>query len=230
MRTFWECLEKIPGSVDHECRRIVLGLLEPNNSAIFLDLGCGNGNFTLELGKRIGTDQMYALDVIQDYVEQCRAKGIKASRGDLNEPLPFNDESFDVVNAMFVLEHVSNTDLFLREIRRILRGGYAVISTPNLAGWHNIACLFLGWQPFVAELSDEVTPGNPLTKKLRHYYPRHRRIPTFRGLKELLEYHDFKVEKLVGMLYYPFPLRMARALCRIDPRHAVGLAIKIRKA
>ena len=122
-----------------------------------------------------------------------------------------------------------------KEINRVLRpGGCALVSTPNLAAWHIIASLFLGWQPFVANLSDEINIGNPLwpsykKKAAGGKYPVHRRIPTYRGIRELFEYHGFAVENLIGVGYYPFPTIVARLLSRIDPRHAVYLTMKIRK-
>lgn len=106
-----------------ENRKIILNLLEPNNSAKLLDVGCFDGDFTLELGKRAGTKQLYGLDVVADFIERCNAKGIKACRGDLNEKLPLDDSSFDVVHANQVFEHLHYTDLFIREIHRVLCGG-----------------------------------------------------------------------------------------------------------
>ena len=219
---------------DLENRRVILNLLKPDKSAKLLDLGCRDGIFTLELGKRVGTEQLYGVDVVPDFIEQSEAKGIRAYQADLNEPLPLDSDSFDIVHANQVLEHIYHTDLFLKEIYRVLKpGGYAVISTPNLAGWHSIASLFLGWQPFPAEISDEIRAGNPLVSQKRrsgYTHPRHHRVPTYRGLKELFQYHGFRVEKIVGIGYHPFPVKIGRVLSRLDPRHSVCLTIKARKA
>lgn len=71
------------------------------------------------------------------------------TEADLDAPLPFEDGAFDLVVSNQVLEHLVDTDLFVSEIRRLLRpGGVAVVSTENLASWHNVAALVLGWQPF----------------------------------------------------------------------------------
>ncbi|GAI71244.1 unnamed protein product, partial [marine sediment metagenome] len=40
-------------------------------------------------------------------------------------------------------------------------------------------------------------------------YPAHRRVPTYRGLKELFQYHGFEVETVIGVGYYPFPTKVA---------------------
>ena len=81
-----------------------------------------------------------------------------------NDRLPYDDESFDVVCSNQVIEHLARTDNFVSEILRVLRpGGYAVTSTENLASWHNIAALALGWQPFsLSNVSKVLGLGNPL--------------------------------------------------------------------
>ena len=60
-------------------------------------------------------------------------------------------------------------------------------------------------------------------------YQGHKRIFTFSALKELFEYHGFKVERIVGVGYHPFPTKIARILSWIDPSHTVYLTMKVRK-
>ena len=229
-----ELLDKISRKNVHENKMALLRLTEPDSDAIFLELGPGDGSFTLELGEAIGTDKLHIVDVMDDFIQKCKAIGIEARYGDLNEPLPFKDESFDVVVANQVLEHLYNTDLFITEIHRILKpSGYAIISTPNLAGWHNIACLFMGWVPFSVSLLQNTGVGNPLIpicKEPIDHYPEHYRIPTYRGLKEMLSYYGLACEKIVGTGYYPLPPGLiSRLASYLDPRHSVILAIKVRK-
>jgi methionine biosynthesis protein MetW len=220
-------------ATEAENKRMILSLLKKNESAVVLDLGCNDGSFTIDIGKRIGTANLYGVEVADEYIRNCQKKGIQVYHADLNEPLPFDSSSFDVVTANQVFEHLHHTDLFIKETKRVLRqDGYAVVSAPNLAAWHNLACLFLGWQPFVANLSDEVDIGNPLRpeeKGARHCYPVHRRIPTYKGIRELFEFHGFNVERTVGVGYYPFPPKAARFLSRIDLRHAVFLTLRLKK-
>lgn len=47
-----------------------------------------------------------------------------------------------------MIERLADTDVFVADLGRVLApGGYAVVSTENLAGWHNVFALVLGWQP-----------------------------------------------------------------------------------
>jgi len=46
--------------------------------------------------------------------------------------LPFRDETFDVVIASHVIEHLEHPELFVREARRVLKcGGVLKLRTPN---------------------------------------------------------------------------------------------------
>ena len=223
-------------STDAENRRVILNLLERDSSAKVIDIGCGVGDFTVEIGKKIGTPELYGVDILEECAEQAEQKGVKVCLANLNEPLPIDDEAFDVAHANIVIEHICRTDIFVKEIYRILRyRGYAVISAPNLAGIHNIVSLILGLQPPTAFVSDEIELGNPLSPSYRGKrssnpnYQGHKRIFTYGTLKELFEYHGFKVERIVGVGYYPFPVNIARILSRIDPRHGAYLTMKVRK-
>jgi SAM-dependent methyltransferase len=170
-------------------------------------------------------------------VDKARARGIEAYQGDLNKELPYQDESFDVVHANQVIEHLHNTDILLKEVYRVLKaGGYLVISTPNLASFHNILHLLMGKQPFWASVSDEVNAGTwhlvgPANKASKRpgFGPGHRRLFTQGALEELLEYYGFKIEKSISTGFYPFPAPIARVMSLIDRRHAAIITVKARK-
>jgi len=164
-------------------------------------------------------------------------EGLNICYSDLNEGLPFEDETFDVITANQIIEHLYNTDTFIREVWRVLKqGGYAVISTPNIASLHIIATLTLGFQPTATSVSDKLKLGNPLwggiqerSVSIEHPKHAHLRLFTRRALKELFEYYGFKVEKLIPVGYYPFFGKLARFMSRLDSNHSVYLNIKVRK-
>ena len=50
---------------------------------------------------------------------------------DLQERVPFQDGSFDIVFASHVLEHISDDNHAIAEIRRVIRpGGFAILPVP----------------------------------------------------------------------------------------------------
>ncbi len=150
------------------------------------------------------------------------------TEADLNEALPFDDERFDVVVSNQVLEHLGDTDAFVSEVSRLLEPtGLAVVSTENLASWHNIAALLLGWQPFSLSnvTSARAGLGNPLAVHRGEHQGatswQHSRVFSYRGLRELFESHALAVRGVLGAGYFPLPATVGR----LEPRHAAFLTI-----
>ena len=98
-----------------------------NHELRILDVGCGTGA-NLEMLADFG--QAEGVDVSDDALEFCQAKGLKAHKG-LAEKLPFADESFDIATALDVVEHLDDDIAGLKEMRRILKkGGKTLIFVP----------------------------------------------------------------------------------------------------
>ncbi len=92
-----------------------------------LDVGCGTGA-NLEMLANFGEAQ--GVDVSDDALEFCKTKGLKAHKG-LAESLPFADESFDLVTALDVVEHLDDDVAGLKEMNRVLRkDGKTLIFVP----------------------------------------------------------------------------------------------------
>lgn len=92
-----------------------------------LDVGCGTGA-NLEMLAQFGKSE--GVDVSDDALAFCKAKGLKVHKG-LAEKLPFEDESFDVVTALDVVEHLDDDVAGLREMHRVLKtGGKTLIFVP----------------------------------------------------------------------------------------------------
>lgn len=195
--------------VRDEGRKVFLSMLEYNPEAKLLDLGCSIGDFTREISNRIGTKEIYGVDI-----KGYEPLGVTFKVADLNKRLPFEDEKFDIITASQVVEHLQEPSVLLEEIHRVLKStGYAIISTPNLASWHNILFLILGLQPPVASLNRD-----------------HTRLLTMKGLLEFLKLQSFKIEKVVGVGFYPLPIWLARIAYLLDKRHSVDIIVKVRKA
>jgi len=211
----------------------IIDLIEQDSSSLLLDLGCDDGHWTSELANRIGTESIYGVEIVKSKAKEARNRGINIIVSDLNRPLPFQGSSFDVVHANQVIEHLSNLDLFVSEIFRILKpGGYIIISTENASSWHNIFASIMGWQIFSLTnmSSKKLGIGNPLapwrneTKVIPTWT--HKTIFNYLGLKEFLECHGFVDHTILGAGYYPLPPYFGK----LDPRHAHFISIKARKS
>jgi SAM-dependent methyltransferase len=221
-------------NTDEEYRKDVLSLFTHDPEARLLDLGCGDGEFTLKVAEKIGTRIIFGLDGGGEDVESAKKKGIICLQTNLEARFPFEDKSFDVVCANQVIEHLSNTDGFISEIHRVLKpAGYAVISTPNLAAWHSIFFLLIGWQPHLADVSDAFfwagRPHTPREEALAETMPHHRRLFVSGALKELFQYHGFKPERSVVSGCRPLPGPLARIAVRFLKRHADVITMSVRK-
>lgn len=227
-------LESLERQARREAEKAVLALANQDNEASVLDCGCSAGELTSELGLQIGTNRLCGVDINERATQMAHDRGIKALVADLNSALPFGEGSFDVVHASQVLEHLLQTDVFIKEMYRVLKpGGYAVVSVPNLASAHNIFFLLLGWQPWTADVSFEAYVGNPLFPRhfleSRSRHLGHVRLFTYRALRQLIEHHGFRVERMVGSGFYPFPDWISRTVSKIDPTHSVFLTVRARK-
>jgi len=101
----------------------ILSLLNHNPDAIAVDLGCGDGEFSLKAKKQIGCKEMYGVEVWDDAIKKSSEKGLNVIKSDLNEKLPFDSEFFDIVISNQVLEHLLYPIGFMEEIKRILKKG-----------------------------------------------------------------------------------------------------------
>jgi SAM-dependent methyltransferase len=95
-----------------------------------LDLGCRTGALTQHYAEG---NTVVGVDVDRSALEQATARlGIETVWADVEEELPFPDESFDVVVAGELLEHLADTAAVVAHVRRVLRpGGRFVGSVPN---------------------------------------------------------------------------------------------------
>jgi SAM-dependent methyltransferase len=198
-----------------------------------LDLGCEDGSFSVRVGEAAGAEQLSGVELLGELGDRARAAGVDVHVGDLEEPLPVPDASYDLVHANQVIEHLRHTDLFLREVRRVVApDGLVVISTNNFASWHNIATLMLGWQPMPNHVSDEIHVGNPMNLRAgqphRDIGQTHLRIFTARALQELAEFHGLETEAIDRSGYYPLTPRLARRAIRLDPAHSAFLIASFR--
>lgn len=134
----------------HRFKRTLAAL--PSSATPLRILDIGTTPFTLFLKQAYPQHQVCTLDRTDLLKERCRGVGIELRSGNLErEPIPFDDDSFDVVIFTEVLEHVfAPPSDILREVRRILKpAGKLILSVPNIARLANRLKLFFGGTPLV---------------------------------------------------------------------------------
>jgi SAM-dependent methyltransferase len=101
-----------------------------------LDAGCGRGGiielYWEDVKQAVGVD--FDLDSLSEH--RCLEQLV---RGNLAQ-LPFPGDSFDVVMCSWVLEHLTQPDVVLAELARVLRpGGHLVLLAPNAWNYVTLA-------------------------------------------------------------------------------------------
>jgi SAM-dependent methyltransferase len=108
----------------------LLPLLEPGMDV--LDVGCGPGTITLDLAARVAPGRTVGLDPAPAAIDEARRRAVE--QGDTTTELLVGDvfaldrpdDSFDVVHAHQVLQHLGDPVAALREMRRVCRPGGVV--------------------------------------------------------------------------------------------------------
>ncbi len=217
--------QRIFYAADKHLKDSTLGMIKRNPSGTLLDLGCGDCKFTQRLAMKSGVKLIMTVDSSETRAGYSQSHNWKSIEWDLNQFLPIESDSVDIIHAGDVIEHLNNTDTFIKEIKRILKpDGYALISTPNLASWHNIITLILGLQPQTCMVSDEIL--SPEMIEADKDMPKHRRIFTADGLANLVKHHGLKVLQVKGCGFYPFTSRL---FTELDREHAAYILMKVGK-
>jgi SAM-dependent methyltransferase len=110
-----------------------------------LDLGCRDGALTQAYA---AGNEIVGVDADREALAEAEKLGIETHWADLDEPLPFDDGSFDVVVAGELLEHLRDPRRVVAEVRRVLRpGGTFVASVPNAYRLKNRLRFLIGRKP-----------------------------------------------------------------------------------
>jgi SAM-dependent methyltransferase len=151
-----------------------------------LDVGCGTGA-NLEMLSEFGAAE--GVDVSAEALDFCRARGLENVKQGEAERLPYEDNAFDLVTGLDVVEHLDDDLAGLKEMRRVLRrNGRALLFVP--------AFMFL-WG-----VQDDIS--------------NHRRRYTLDDLKQVVRQAGFEVERAtyVNITFFA-PILLGRLLMRV---------------
>jgi 2-polyprenyl-3-methyl-5-hydroxy-6-metoxy-1,4-benzoquinol methylase len=100
-----------------------------------LDVGCGLAYGTALMADAAAT--ITGIDYDAETIESNKLRYTNKSNLMFTQaaipPLPFDDQSFDVITAFQFIEHIESRKEFLRECIRVLKpGGSLLVTTPNI--------------------------------------------------------------------------------------------------
>lgn len=185
---YWKLNKIEPGS-HLPWKKEILGSLKlfGNN---FLDVGCGDGYIASQFVNKFKT---YGIDISEVALKEANAKGIITQQLDANKiELPFEDEFFDNISCLDILEHIIDPIAFTKEIYRILKkDGIFIVSVPNILNIINRFHFLFG--NFV-DVMDVAHKNNEL-------FSEHIKMFSKDKLEKLLHKTNFKILKR----YFYFP-------------------------
>ena len=111
----------------------VLPLLGEVKNKQILDVGAGNGRLSLKLAK-LGAE-VTSLDVSNEMLNKLKIKKLKLKITTVigeAENLLFDNDSFDIVVATFLIVHLKDLRMFFNEVYRVLKpGGLFLVTNIN---------------------------------------------------------------------------------------------------
>ncbi|MFF8598259.1 class I SAM-dependent methyltransferase [Streptomyces sp. NPDC015232] len=120
-----------------------------------LDVGCGPGTISADLAERVAPGRVTAVDAAEDVLVKARAAAAERGVDNIDfavadvHALDFPDDSFDIVHAHQVLQHVGDPVRALREMRRVCRPGGVVAARDSDYGaftWYPRPAGLDAWQ------------------------------------------------------------------------------------
>lgn len=107
-----------------------------------LDVGCGPGNITCDLAKLVphgsvvGSDR--SREVVDAATQLAKERGVTNVEFEVGNvfSLEYPDDTFDVVHAHQVLQHVGDASSAVREMRRVVKKG-GIVAARDMVDYHH---------------------------------------------------------------------------------------------
>ncbi|MEW6614390.1 MAG: class I SAM-dependent methyltransferase [Thermodesulfobacteriota bacterium] len=160
----------------HQIEKVLLDLTNGKAEGI-LDIGTADGRVLAEITSRFSFTKVVGIEILPDFAKIARQKinWVIQAKG---ECLPLKKDSFGVILATAVIEHIKETSLFLDECFNVLKSeGFLIITLPN---------------PFF----DFINGLFVNTYHVQRF--------TLGKIKQLLKAHNFKIEEATHFMISPF--------------------------
>lgn len=229
-----------------EHQRIFAELLHLEPQDLFLDVGCGEGYYTMPLAGSarfsIGADVSSSVLQLMQSLHAYEPQKLAPCLTDV-EQLPFESQHFDKALCSHLLEHVLDDRAVVAEIQRVVKpNGTAVFAIPlkyttpyrAIRGTESLvrALLRPGKRPA------PISPPGALDVRLvgRQAHIRHYSVGVF---TQMLQEMGFAVQRVVGMWFHDprhwlvyrtqpnkFWYTLGTGLAKLDPNFGAGLVVQ----
>ncbi|ELA09024.1 methionine biosynthesis protein MetW [Moraxella macacae 0408225] len=195
-------------NIDH---KLAEKWIKPN--AKVLDLGCGDGSLLSHLQQHLNVFG-YGIELDQDNINRCIARGVNVIEQDLNDGLSrFDDNSFDVVVMARALQAVKNPKDLLNDMLRVAKLG--IVTFPNFAYWQNR--VYLGIKGIM-----------PMSETIPYmwYDTPNIHLCTFKDFEKLCHDNDITILETVALSDSPMSNQMLDKLPKFVPNSLKDKFIK----
>lgn len=171
----------------------VLNLLKMDKPGRMLEAGAGEGALTIAL-IQLG----FSVEACDLNPNRFKISNLRCLKVDMNQPLPYPDESFNFVVCVEVLEHLHDPWFVISEFNRVLKNhGKLIITTPNILTISSrLNFFFYGEYDHFSSKKLHKAPLNLRDELNKHINP-----ISFHELTYILHKKDFCLEKIATNVY-----------------------------
>jgi len=169
--------------------KIILDLVKPNSRV--LDLGCGDGTLLSLLIERKSC-RCTGIEIKEQEIYKCVAKGLTVSHGDINSGLTdYSNGRFDYVILNESLQEIINLNKVIIESLRVAKK--VIVGVPNFCHFSGRMQVFLrGRVPVTEELP------------FKWYDTPNLRFFSLKDFKDFCKTNKIKIAKLEAIARFPF--------------------------
>jgi ubiquinone/menaquinone biosynthesis C-methylase UbiE len=217
---------KAPTPLAHQAiHDTVVRILDRQPRGALLDVPAGEGALASQL-IAAGFD-VHCCDL---YPEIFRLQGVEIYRGDLNQDLPFGDQSFKYITCLEGLEHIENPQQAIREFARLLQtGGQVIVSVPNILNVEErLKWLLYGYTSHFKPITRESAARMRAEYDNREEIAAHVNPIGYSELRYILEKNGFQIASVYrdkpksnAWLYWPV-VALIRLVAKLTPKQKRG--------